>query len=141
MVRRLYGPYSFNDENVAKVLAVNPGLKNPNQLSVGQKIKFPTILVPLTPQAADVWWVKIVSLDNIQSAYRFLRVYSKWSPPMLIIPSRDDDGRILFNVLLQQYFTDKESAQATVRQLPDSITGVARILEGLDPNKYYYWTK
>ncbi|MDX1775379.1 MAG: AAA family ATPase, partial [Desulfobulbales bacterium] len=91
MVRRIYGPYSFNKENVAKVLAVNPGLKNPDTMSVGQKIRFPTILVALTSEAEVVWWVKIITLDNLQSAYRFLRVYSKWTPPMLIIPSRNDN--------------------------------------------------
>jgi type II secretory pathway predicted ATPase ExeA len=141
MIRKIYGPYSFNDENVAKVLAVNPGLKSPELLSVGQKILFPTILVALTPEAPDVWWVKIISLDNLQSAYRFLRVYSKWSPPMLIIPSRDNAGRVLFNVVLQKHFMDEQSAQKTISELPNSITIDAKVLHGLDSNTFYYWTK
>jgi nucleoid-associated protein YgaU len=141
MIRKIYGPYSFNDENVAKVLAVNPGLKSPELLSVGQKILFPTILVALTPEAPDVWWVKIINLDNLQSAYRFLRVYSKWSPPMLIIPSRDNAGRVLFNVVLQKHFMDEQSAQKTISELPNSITIDAKVLHGLDSNTFYYWTK
>ena len=141
MVRRIYGPYSFNNENLAKVLAVNPGLKSPELLSIGQKVLFPTILVALTPKATDVWWVKIISLDNLQSAYRFLRVYSKWSPPMLIIPSRDNAGRVLFNVVLQKYFMDERSAQKTINELPGSITTDAKVLHGLDSNTFYYWTK
>lgn len=141
MVRRIYGPYSFNDENVEKVLAVNPDLKNPNLMSVGQKIRFPTILLALTPEAKDVWWVKIVTLDNLQSAYRFLRVYSKWTPPMLIIPSRNDRGQVLFNVLLQNYFTDEQAARAAINDLPVSVVMDAKVLEGLNPATYYYWTK
>ena len=141
MIRRIYGPYSFNNKNVNKVLLVNPDMKSANSLSIGQKVRFPTILVALTPKAEDVWWVKIISLDNLQSAYRYLRVYSKWSPPMLIIPSRDNTGRVIFNVLLQKYFMDKQSAQTALNDLPDSITADAKILHGLDSNTYYYWTK
>ena len=141
MIHKIYGPYSFNNENIAKVLAVNPKMKNSNSLSIGQKVRFPTILVALTPKAADVWWVKIISLDNLQSAYRFLRVYSNWSPPMLIIPSRDKTGRVLFNVLLQEYFMDNQSAQTALNKLPDSITVDAKALHGLDSNTFYYWTK
>lgn len=141
MVRRIYGPYSFNKENVAKVMAVNPDLGNPNLLSVGQKVRFPTILIALTPKAPDVWWVQINTLNNLQSAYRFLRVYSKWSPPMLIIPSMDNTGRVIFNVLLQEYFKDEISAQDAINRLPGSIAVNVRPLHGLDPGTYYYWTK
>ncbi len=141
MIRNIYGPDSFNDENIAKVLAVNPKMKGSNFLSVGQKVRFPTILVALTPKTPDVWWVKIITLSDLQSAYRFLRVYSTWSPPMLIIPSRDDTGRVLFNVLLQEYFMDKQSAQTALNELPDSITVDAKALQGLNSNTFYYWTK
>jgi general secretion pathway protein A len=141
MIRKIYGPYSFNNKNVEKVLHVNPDMKSSNSLSIGQKVRFPTILVALTPKAEDVWWVKIISLDNLQSAYRYLRVYSKWSPPMLIIPSRDNAGRVIFNVLLQKYFMDNQSAQTELNNLPESITADAKILHGLDSNTYYYWTK
>jgi general secretion pathway protein A len=141
MIRKIYGPYSFNNKNVKKVLLVNPDMKSSNSMSIGQKVRFPTILVALTPKAADVWWVKIISLDNLQNAYRYLRVYSKWSPPMLIIPSRDKAGRVIFNVLLQKYFMDNQSAQTALNDLPDSITADAKILHGLDSNTYYYWTK
>ncbi|KPK31572.1 MAG: hypothetical protein AMK70_12290 [Nitrospira bacterium SG8_35_1] len=141
MVRRIYGPYSYNEENTGKVLAVNPGLKNPNLLSVGQKVRFPTILVALTPEVADVWWVKIITLDNLQSAYRFLRVYSQWAPPMLIIPSRNSSGQVLFNVLLESYFADEGAARTAINGLPASITSDAVPLQGLDPNIFYYWMK
>ena len=141
MIRKIYGPYSFNNKNVKKVLLVNPDMKSSNSMSIGQKVRFPTILLAITPKAADVWWVKIISLDNLQSAYRYLRVYSKWSPPMLIIPSRDKAGRVIFNVLLQKYFMDNQSAQTALNDLPDSITADAKILHGLDSNTYYYWTK
>ena len=60
---------------------------------------------------------------------------------MLIIPSRDNAGRVLFNILLQEHFTDEQSAQTALNELPDSITVDVKALHGLDSNTFYYWTK
>jgi hypothetical protein len=60
---------------------------------------------------------------------------------MLIIPSRDNAGRVLFNVVLQKHFMDEQSAQKTISELPNSITIDAKVLHGLDSNTFYYWTK
>jgi len=141
MVRRIYGPWSFNPENVKTVIAANPNLKNPELLNVGDKIRFPTIPVALTPKAEEVWWVRINTLDNIQSAYRFLRKHRKSSPPLVIIPSRGDSGPVLMNILLEEYFTDKESAQKAIHALPAAIAGQAEALYGLNPATFYYRLK
>ena len=141
MVRRIYGPWSINPENVKTVLAVNPNLKRPELLQVGHKIRFPTIPVSLTPKAEEVWWVRIISFDNIQSAYRFLRKYRKSPPPLLIIPSRDESGQVLMNILLEKYFMDKESAQKAIQALPGMIAAQPEALHGLSPATFYYRTK
>jgi general secretion pathway protein A len=141
MVRRIYGPWSFNTENVKTILAVNPNLKSPELLHVGHKIRFPTIPVTLTPKAEEVWWVRIITYDNIQSAYRFLRKYRKSPPPLVILPSRDESGQVLMNILLEEYFMDTESAQKAIQALPSVITAQAEALHGLSPATFYYRMK
>jgi len=141
MIRRIYGPWSFNPENVKTVLGVNPDLKSPELLQVGQKILFPTIPVKLTPKADEVWWVRIATLNNIQSAYRLLRMHRKSIAPLLIIPSRDDSNQVLLNILLEEYFMDKESAQQTIQALPDVFKAQAEIMYGLNPKTFYYRVK
>ena len=141
MIRRIYGPWSFNPENVKTVLGVNPNLKSPELLQVGQKILFPTIPVKLTPKANEVWWIRIATLNNIQSAYRLLRKHRKSTSPLLIIPSRDDSNQVLFNILLEEYFMDKESAQQTIQALSDVFKAQAEILDGLNPKTFYYRVK
>jgi type II secretory pathway predicted ATPase ExeA/nucleoid-associated protein YgaU len=141
MIRQLYGPYSFTQENLNKVLAVNPQTDNPDVISVGQKIRFPTILISLTDRAPEVWWVKLVTLSDLQNAYRFLRVYSKWAPPMLIIPSRNEAGVIRYNIMLQEYYVDQVTAEAKIKNLPASVTAEAKPIHGLDSKTYYYWTE
>jgi len=141
MIHRLYGPYSLNQENVDKILAANQQLKDPKNISIGQKILFPTILITLTHKAPEVWWVKLVTSKDLQNAYRFLRVYSKWAPPMLIIPSRNNAGEIFYNIVLQEYYTDQQTAQDKISSLPASVAADAKAIHGLDSNTYYYWTK
>ena len=141
MIRRIYGPWSFNPENVKTVLGVNPNLKSPELLQVGQKILFPTIPVKLTPKADEVWWIRIATLNNIESAYRLLRKHRKSTSPLLIIPSRDDSDQVLMNILLEEYFKNKEAAQQTVQALPDVFKAQAEILYGLNPKIFYYQVK
>ena len=141
MIRRIYGPWSFNPTNVKTVMAANPNLRNPESLFVGYKIRFPTIPVALTPKAEEVWWVRITILGNIQSAYRFLRKYRKSLPPLLIIPSRDDNGQVIMNILLEEYFVDNESAQKAIQALPRAITAQGEVLHGLNPATFYYRLK
>jgi len=141
MIRRIYGPWSFNPENVKKVMAVNPNLKSPEKLYVGYKIRFPTIPVALTPKAEEVWWVRITTLDNIQNAYRFLRQYRNSAPPLLIIPSRADSDQFLMNILLEEYFMDEEAAQKAINALSSEITEQTEALHGLNPNIFYYRMK
>ncbi len=141
MVRSIYGPWSFNPENVKKVMAVNPDLKNPELLNVGDGIRFPTIPLSLTPAAEEVWWVRITAFDTIQSAYRFLRKHRKSLPPLVIIPSRDDSGQVRMNVLMEEYFKDEDSAQQAIDVLPPAVTPRVEALHGLDPAIFYYRVK
>lgn len=138
MVRRIYGPWSFNPENIKTVLAANPGLENPELLQVGQQIRFPAIPVVMTPRAEEVWWVRVDTFDTIQSAYRFLRKYKNLSTPMLIIPSRENSDQVVMNILLQEFFPEKESAEKAVRDIHNEISAKAEIVHGLNPAFFYY---
>ncbi len=141
MVRRIYGPWSFNATNVKRVLAANPALQNPEKLRVGDKIRFPAIPVVLTPAAEEVWWVRLTIFANIESAYRFLRQHRKQPAPLLIVPARDENGRLFMNVLLEEYFADKISAEKAVQELPAVMVSRAEVLHGLNRATFYYRTK
>ena len=138
MVRKIYGPWSFNTDNVTKVLAVNPKLKSPELLYVGYKISFPAIPVALTPKVEEAWWVRLTTFDNIQSAYRFLRQHWKSLPPMLIIPAKAGNGKIGMSILLEEFFMDKESAQKAIQALPAAFSDQAEALHGLNAATFYY---
>ena len=138
MIRSIYGPYSFNPANTFRVSANNPYLKNISRIPVGCEINFPIIPVNLTSQAETVWWVQLAGTRRLQDAYRFLRIYRKLAPAMLIIPSWTSQGAMRYNIILQEFFLDKNAAERKARELPDAIFSNVRILEGLDRDKYFY---
>jgi len=141
MIRGIYGPKSFNPDNVRRVMAANQDLKSPELLSVGYKVRFPAVPVALPSKAEEVWWVRITTQDNIQGAYRFLRQYQESLPPMLIIPSRDNSGHVLMNILLEEYFVNKESAQKAMQDLSAEIAAQPQVLYGLSPATFFYQLK
>jgi hypothetical protein len=45
------------------------------------------------------------------------------------------------NILLEEYFMDKESARKAIQALPFAITGQGEVLHGLNPATFYYRLK
>jgi hypothetical protein len=42
------------------------------------------------------------------------------------------------NILMEEYFMDKDSAQKGIGSLPAAITGQAEAIQGLNPAIFYY---
>jgi len=138
MIRKLYGPWSFNKQNTREVLAVNQHIRRPDMIQVGEVVSFPALPVRLTPVAERVIWVEVARTEKIDDAYRFLSLHGGDAQLMLIIPSWDDRGELGFTILLEEYFGDKASALEAVRQLPDYLAPEAKLLAGLDRNRFFY---
>jgi len=138
MVRKIYGPWSFNKKNTKTVLDANPHVESAHLLAVGDVVLFPAVPVRLTPLATRVLWVKINQIDRLDNAYRYLKRQAKESPPMLIIPSWNDQGELEFTVILEEYFGDMASAEKTIKNLPAALAAEAQLLSGLDRNRFYF---
>lgn len=137
MIRKIYGPYSFNHKNTKTVLDFNNNLINPNKIALGNVIRFPNIPIQLTPMFSDVLWIKVGVEQELADAYRFLGIH-KQKPPMLIIPSQDKTGKFEFTIILEKYFSDADSAKQTIAILPPELKTNATILNGLDETRYFF---
>jgi type II secretory pathway predicted ATPase ExeA len=137
MIRKIYGPYSFNKTNTKAVLAVNPQVSNPNNISIGDTILYPFIPVGLPDNSEELWWLQLEMFDTVAEAYRFLRKHAN-TPPMLIIPTRNNSGLLQFAVILQEYFADEDSALKTKKMLTPAIFAQVDTLQGLDSKIYQY---
>ncbi len=136
IIRRTYGPYSFTPSRTRAVLAHNADV-SPAMLHPGMKIKMPTFPVRLAPGAEAQWWVQLGSTRDLENAYRFLRIYDGRIPPLLIIPTRGEEG-LRFRIILQFSHTDRSTAETTLEELREYTTEGAEILHGLDRRFFYY---
>lgn len=141
MIRRLYGPYSFNRANTEKVLAINPHVKDKHSIRIGDIIKFPSLAVNLTPQASYSWWIRLVKIDKLQDAYRFLRIYGSQANPLLIIPTWTEKGSLNFSIVLQNSFDTQNDAKNKLKELSSNVYPAAELLKGLSHESYYYAEK
>jgi len=140
MIRRIYGPYSFIPSNIKRVLEVNPQLGDPDMLAVGDVVRFPVIPVHLTNEAEHVWWLRLITLDSLQAAYRFLRIYNGRTPPLLIIPTRNGVGAFRFSIFLQRFFIDKKSVLKAYRELPATLFPSKAMVDGISKKHYCFTT-
>ena len=140
MIRKLYGPHSFNHQNTKTVLMINPAIEELHHISIGDIIKFPAIPVELTKEAENLWWLEFATFNDIASAYRFLKDHAN-TPPMLIIPKIIKDRTMQFAVIMQENFTKKNDAVKAKRLLTPAIFPEVTLLVGLPEERYYYVKK
>ncbi len=136
MIRRIYGPYSFNPENTKKVLEVNQHLHNPNWISVGEIIHIPEIPVNVASNSESEWWIQLVCMGQVQYAYRFLRIYSHGAPPMLILPEPTEDGGYKFRIVLEDHFPTEDAARAKMQEFSAERFPCMSLLEGISQSQF-----
>jgi type II secretory pathway predicted ATPase ExeA len=114
MTRKLYGPYQGDQQQTrtAAVLRFNPALSSASRIQIGDSIRFPALPVMLPPDADKQWWLRLAAFADLGEAYRFVRRHAN-TPPLLIIPTVESKGELRFTILLQEYFTDEDSARKT----------------------------
>lgn len=117
MVARVYGRYS--PPKLAMVLAANPQITTPDAIEVQTNITFPILPhTDLSVPAGQVW-VELTEARTLTEAYDVVKEYPETTaPPLLIKPSLTNENTLLFHVILEETFTDEESARQRVNDLP-----------------------
>lgn len=136
MIRRIYGPYSFNPQNTRKVLEVNQHLHKPDRISVGEVIHFPEIPVNVASNPENEWWIQFVCMGQLQHAYRLLRIYSHGAPPLLILPEPTEEGGYKFRIVLEEHFPTEDAARAKMQEFSVERFPCMSLLEGISQSQF-----
>lgn len=141
MIRRVYGPYSFTPGNTEKILSNNRHITSKHFLNVGDRITFPTMAVTLQEAAVSNAWIRLVTIEKLQDAYRYLRIYAQKDMPLLMIPSWREEETFQFNIVLEENFATQKEADSKLGQLSKEFFPTAVILDGLDRKFFYFSTQ
>ncbi len=126
LIRKIYGPENFSPAIVAKILAVNPRMDNPDLLSVGEVLSFPDLGLPVIPEGR--WWINIADFDGLQEACEQYDSLAVGLPDMLLIP-RFDQSEQWFSLVLGESYPEKAAAAAYLKKLPGETTEKAVIVK------------
>ncbi|MFO7761816.1 MAG: AAA family ATPase [Thermodesulfobacteriota bacterium] len=128
MIRKIYGPYSFNPGNMEKVLAVNQEIEDPDFLAVGEEIAFPDLGLPSIPE--NRWWIRVSGSKQLESAYKNYNQLDRDLPDLLLIPElKNSDWD--FIIVLEESFSQKKQAVDVLESLPVKIKKTATLVKKL----------
>ncbi|MFC1877217.1 AAA family ATPase, partial [Thermodesulfobacteriota bacterium] len=115
LIQTIYGV--FNKAHLQSVLRINPHIKNPDTINVGEVILFPAIASHVEAQPLKRWWVQITEEDSLEAVFRFLRQDTAVAFPARLIPYWNRSSGLHFSVLLIQPFFDETSAVNKLKHL------------------------
>ena len=136
LIQTIYGV--FNKAYLHSILRINPHIKNPDTIDVGDVILFPAIASHVEQQPLKRWWVQIAQEDTLEAVFRFLRQDTVVVFPARLIPYWNRTSGLHFSVLLIQPFFDEASAVNKLENL--RLSGITKggIVSEWDEHTVFY---
>ncbi len=136
MIRIVFGVYTKSYE--MSVLNVNPHINDADNIDVGQIIYFPAIEVSDGYPDKKCVWVRIDEKDSLDDAYRMLRSYPDYLPPVRLVPYWNESRGLKFSVVLNEYFFNESSAKARIGSLPREFAEKAGVIKSWGHGTLFY---
>ncbi len=136
LIQTIYGV--FNKAHLQSVLRINPQIKNPDTINIGEIILFPAIASHVEEQPLKRWWVQITEEDSLETVFRFLRQDTAGALSARLIPYWNRTSGLRFSVLLNQPFFDEASAVNKLNHLRLSGRSKAGIVSDWDAHTVFY---
>ncbi|QTA79324.1 AAA ATPase-like domain-containing protein, LysM domain-containing [Desulfonema limicola] len=117
LVKQIYG--TVNPGIIQKILEINPHIKSPNRISIGQKLSFPCIPVKINYSPDQSFLIEIANENSLESAFETLRLHTEKDDhlPIKLIPYQTDKSKRQFVLIYDQCFLEKESMQKKIDEL------------------------
>lgn len=116
MVARVYG--RFTNKKLAMLLAANPQLSDPDQVTANTAVSFPALPSSEPPPPPGALSLELTQTSTLAAAYALVKAYPDEAPPLLIKPIADAEEGLSFRLVLQETFPDEGSARAAIARLP-----------------------
>lgn len=117
LAKLVYG--TATPDIIQKVLDVNPHIKSPNRISIGQAISFPCIPAKTRYMTEQNFFIEISNEDILESAFEILRTYKKKGGeiPIKLIPYKNINSNQQFALIYDKCFTKKELMHKKIEEI------------------------
>ncbi len=136
LIQTIYG--AFHKTHLQSVLRINPHIKNPDTISIGEVILFPAIASHVEEPPLKRWWVQIAQEDTLEAVFMFLRQHTTVALSARLVPHWNRSSGLQFSVLLSQPFFDEASAVNKLEHLLSSSGTKAGIVSDWDSHTVFY---
>jgi len=136
IIHKIYG--EFNSRYFKNFLRVNPDIKDPDHVEVGQPIWLPAIPARVKAPDRPVWWVQIDETDALENAFDILRRHPDASPPLGLVPYWNPNDGLKFALVLKQLYASRTAAADQLELLPEELAGDAMPASLWDPKTVYF---
>ena len=138
LVIKTYGHFNYYIDYLEEILKINPHIKNSNHVEEGTVVALPAIPVVVKHVKKNIWWIQIDDRNNLEEALKMLRKYNTDSSYLRIVTHWNSHEGLKFTVLLNTYFTDKETAKKSILSLPPAISSKSKIFSKWSKDTVYY---
>ena len=118
------------------VVEANTHLKNPENISAGQKITFPLLPVTLNPPAEKTWWLEIGHAPTLDEAFQLTRS-TRGRFPLRIVPYYHPRTGLKYAVFINKYYPDVSTADEKAQSVSSTIGAPITVVTIPDRNTTY----
>lgn len=136
LTQKVYGVADYKHLNSLK--QVNPKIKNPDHVEVGQLITVPAIPADVKALLTKYYWIEIEKKDSLESAIDVLRNHPDNAPSIRLVPYWNNREGLKFAVLLKDYFVDETFARNKLFNLPAMPAAKGKILSSWDEDTVFF---
>ncbi|HOO89934.1 MAG TPA: AAA family ATPase [Syntrophales bacterium] len=138
IVRRVYGV--CDPERLAVITDANPHIKDLNRVVPGEVINLPAIPSGFYPAPEWICWVQVAQKGSLEDIYALCTTYPGTLPPIQIFPCWNGREGLTFTAIMEKGFTDEESAQRAIDELPRLISSGAKVITKWDEDTVFFST-
>lgn len=125
LIRTVYGEYS--PALLGAVLRVNPQIRNPDALQVGQVVYFPAVINTRSPLDKKFYWIRVARKQTLAQAVQYVRAWAG-SPKLRVLPCWGPAEGLGFPVVTSGFFLTAAAAEASRAQLAPELAEDAAII-------------
>jgi general secretion pathway protein A len=136
LVEKVHGV--FEPSYLKALEEINPHIRNPRRVEVGDVVTVPAIPVRLPASPPQRWWVAVAETTHLEDAIEVLRTYPEDGPKIRIISSWNPKEGLKFRVILSEIFRDETTARYRMETLPAGDGLARRLFSAWDPETIFY---
>lgn len=119
MIAFIYGRYKT--VLLQKILMENPHITNPNRVAKNTLINFPKDIQQRFIPRNGEFWIELTKVASLAEAYAVAKEIPESEPPVRIVPVAQDTSSLVFFIIIDKSFQDKQSAKDEIMNMSKKL--------------------